>query len=272
MKKLGQHFLKNRSALQKVASALAITPDDIIVEIGPGHGELTEFIIAAQPKKLILVEKDPSLCILLEKKFREEERIHIIEGDALKILPDIINGPLRASENFKIAGNIPYYITGHLLRVIGESLKKPDQCAFTIQKEVAERICAQPPRMNRLAASVQFWAKPHIVAILKSTDFVPAPKVDSAILSLKTVAHGPKDTESYFAILRKLFAQPRKTIGNNITAGTKQNTSTVKEKLSLISIDPMARPQNLTIQDIYHIAKMFAPSENGLRHNNKSRS
>ena len=171
MRKLGQHFLKNKSALRLIAESLDVMPNDTVIEIGPGHGELTEFLVATPAKKIIAIEKDEDLYHALEKQFHTDDRVTIIQGDALKTLPSLVKD-LPSAGAYKIAGNIPYYITGHLFRIIGELEHRPEKCSFTIQEEVAERICAMPPRMNRLAASIQFWASAKIVKILPRANLI----------------------------------------------------------------------------------------------------
>ncbi|MDO8516340.1 MAG: rRNA adenine dimethyltransferase family protein [bacterium] len=194
--RLGQHFLINHSALKKIAAALSIAAGDTIVEIGPGHGELTSelltfvdshtFADSHRHGKIIAIEKDGRLASELKTKFAKTSIIEIIEGDALRLLPSIVNGQLSSVASYKLVGNIPYYITGHLLRVISEMEHKPKTAVFTIQEEVAERICAEPPRMNRLAASTQHWATPSILFRLPKEDFSPPPEVNSAVIKLKT--------------------------------------------------------------------------------------
>jgi 16S rRNA (adenine1518-N6/adenine1519-N6)-dimethyltransferase len=257
MRKLGQHFLKNKSVLRLISESLKLTPDDVVIEIGSGHGELTEFLATTAVKKIIAIEKDGNLCRLLIKKFQGDGRIMIIEGDALKILPGIMSDSQSAIDNYKIAGNIPYYITGHLFRIIGELKHKPKRCSFTIQKEVAERICAEPPRMNRLAASVQFWAGAKIIKVLPASDFSPPPKVSSAIIFLDVIERAKVDANNYYAAVRALFAQPRKTLLNNLAEATGQKRDVVAEKLSAIGIIPNNRPQNLSLRDIEAISKRF---------------
>jgi 16S rRNA (adenine1518-N6/adenine1519-N6)-dimethyltransferase len=184
--RLGQHFLKNTSALRLIVKTLNPQDDETVIEIGPGHGELTEFLqIANRKSQMVLIEKDKNLYGALKEKFKDDSRITITEGDALEQLSLIVAQLSNSSvANYNIVGNIPYYITGHLFRVISELDHSPKRCVFTIQKEVAERICAEPPKMNRLAASVQYWATPSIVKILPASDFNPKPKVASAIIVL----------------------------------------------------------------------------------------
>ena len=154
MPKLGQHFLTDKNALKKIAGFLDLKEGETIIEIGPGHGELTEQILNNESGiknngiKVIAIERDEYLAEVLRKKFEPYNNIEIIHGDALKLLPSVIHNLQFTIHNCKLAGNIPYYITGKLLRTISELAEKPIVSVFTIQKEVAERICAQPNRMN----------------------------------------------------------------------------------------------------------------------------
>ena len=256
MQKLGQHFLKNKSALRLIAESLDLAADNTVIEIGPGHGELTEFLAATRAAKIIAIEKDENLYNSLVKKFQGDARITITLGDALTMLPTITHDQ-KFAQNYKVVGNIPYYITGHLFRVLSELDHKPERCSFTIQKEVAERICSLPPRMNRLAASVQFWASAKIIKILPSSDFSPPPKVSSAIIVLETSKPSALTAERYYSAVRSLFAQPRKTLVNNIAKAAVLTGALVAEKLSAIGITPNDRPQNLNIKDVVAIAKTF---------------
>ena len=257
MRKLGQHFLRNKAALRLIAESLDLTASDAVIEIGPGHGELTEFLAATPAKKIMAIERDENFFRSLTAKFAAGDRTTIVRGDALEVLPNVIGNLPSAIHDYKITGNIPYYITGHLLRVISELNPKPQQCSFTIQKEVALRICATPPRMNRLAASVQFWAGVKLIKTLPASDFSPPPKVSSAIIVLKTGTTGNIDAKRYYLAVQALFAQPRKTLLNNLTKAVKQRRDAVKEKLLAIGISSDSRSQNLKVDDIVAIAKTF---------------
>lgn len=251
-RKLGQHFLKDEGVLRQIAYSLGIESSDIIVEIGPGHGELTnELRIMNYESRIIAIEKDEKLVQVIRKKFASDKNIEIIQGDALKILPSLIR-----NSNYKVVGNIPYYITGYLLRILGELENKPSLIVLTIQKEVAERICAKPPKMNLLAASVQFWAQPKIIDLIKKAAFNPQPEVDSAIIKLvpKKVIEGD---ENYYKLIKSLFKQPRKTILNNIFHGMKISKEKTIEKFTKQDIQPNARPQNLTIQSLIALSNVF---------------
>ena len=257
MRKLGQHFLKNKSALQLIAGSLDLTPGDVVIEIGPGHGELTEFLLSSPVSRIVLIEKDERLSRLLIEKFQGDARITVIAGDALNILRGVANVQGFSPHGYKVIGNIPYYITGHLFRILGELDPKPEQCSFTIQKEVAERVCASAPHMNRLAASVQLWARAKIIATLPAGDFSPPPKVSSAIIALTTTEPARPNDENYYIAVRALFAQPRKTLSNNLAGATHEKGDVVAKKLSMAGINPSGRPQNLSVKDILVIAESF---------------
>lgn len=276
MQRLGQHFLQNQSVLRKVAESLDVKAGDTIVEIGPGHGELTKELgdrlkvmgDSGAQTKLIAIERDEKLAEALKKYFPKVE-LHV--GDALKILPDLtyhlntpdasVGTPTLRRRSYSLIGNIPYYITGHLFRIIGELPNLPKQCVFTIQKEVAERACAKQGAMNKLSASMQLWANPEIVAIVPQEDFKPVPKVDSAIIKLTTknlqLTKGAQ--EAYYNAVRVLFAQPRKTALNNIVESIKHQTEGMgKERVIAVlekaGIDPKSRPQDLSIEQIMKLS------------------
>ncbi len=279
-RRLGQHFLQNKTVVKKIIDAIAPEDGDVIIEIGPGHGELTGELLR-YPVRVIAIEKDPALVDFLRKKFqitndklqinsepRKENlsEIEIIHGDVLKVLPELIRNRKLEIGNYKLVGNIPYYLTGFLFRTISGLSMLPKRAVFMIQKEVALRATATPPHMNLLAASIQLWAKPKVVMIVGKNDFAPKPKVDSAVILLET--HQPVETPSkqqgYFDTLHALFGQPRKTIVNNITLAfrslkkcNKAEKDGVAERLKQIGVKPNDRPHNLCVEDIKKIGEML---------------
>jgi len=255
-KSLGQNFLKNKDSVKKIIDTLSLKDGDVIIEIGPGHGELTsELVSSGKNIKIITVEKDESLISLLQKKFGSS--IKIATGDALVLLPKIIKKEGLNHKEFKILGNIPYYITGYLLRTLGELPKKPSVVILTIQKEVAERLCAKPPKMNLLAASVGLWGETKIISYIKKSEFSPVPKVDSAIIFI-TINDLKKDAlwKTYYSFIKTLFKQPRKTILNNLSK-TAVSKNELLEMFSDLHISKDARPQNLDIKTIREFSKMM---------------
>lgn len=263
--RLGQHFLINKGKLQKIVEALDLKSNDTIIEIGPGHGELTnELRIKNNELRIIAIEKDEKFVQCLQKKFAQNKNIQTIQGDALEILPRLTK-KLKAKK-YKIVGNIPFYITGYLLRILGDLENKPSLIVLTIQREVGERICTKPPRMNLLAASVQFWAEPEIIDYISKKDFQPIPEVDSAIIKLKTITLCLRSEtkcyeyeKEYYKLIKILFKQPRKTILNNLKSLIKENQALI-EKLKALEINPSDRPQNLTLNQIKKLTSLFVLS------------
>lgn len=293
-KKLGQHFLKNKAKLRKIVDALELKDGDVVIEIGPGRGALTEEIVnkfislKVNRFKLIAIEKDGNLAENLRNSMEiHGDSVEIIEGDALKILPQLTY-KLTNLKTYKLVGNIPYYITGYLFRILGELEARPELIVLLIQKEVAERVCAKSSRfrqarlpdgqgfggqtkMNLLAASVQFWAEPKIIGYVSRKDFFPPPKVESAIIKLTTYNQQPitnnlqsiTQADKYYKFIKILFKQPRKTILNNLQPITRnlQLTTNDKqlltEKLLKFDIKPTARPQDLSIEQIIELSTLI---------------
>ncbi|MGC9968252.1 MAG: 16S rRNA (adenine(1518)-N(6)/adenine(1519)-N(6))-dimethyltransferase RsmA [Minisyncoccia bacterium] len=269
---LGQHFLKNAAIAQKIVAALQPEHGDVIFEIGAGHGELTRLLAEACTKngcELFAIEKDRHLAGELAQRFKTNG-VEIIADDALAFFTSSLPEKSRG-RSYKIVGNIPYYFTGRLFRVVSELEAKPARCVLMVQKEVAERIAAKPPKMNRLAASVQFWADVKVIAPVPRENFLPAPKVDSAIISLdltndkKRAENIPAD--HYYAAVRSLFAQPRKTVLNNLGGhGTQEEREMAASILKKIGVPQESRPQNLTVEEIMAIAKAILNERFGDNH------
>ena len=260
MQRLGQHFLKNKTVLRKIAKEILDASAEEIIEIGAGHGELTECLaegaaIASRKIHIVAVEKDPPLVKILEEKFRDASAVEVVPGDIRIALPPLAS---RASR-YSLVGNIPYYLTGYLFRLIEELENKPTVSVFLIQKEVAERLSAGAPRMNRLAAAVQFWADPKMIMSVSRREFSPIPDVDSAVIKLTTKPKRTrKDAERYFSLVRIMFAQPRKTVLNNMSAGIKEVPRLdIEKKLLSLGVKPGNRPQDISVDNIVELARAF---------------
>jgi len=255
--KLGQHFLKNKYYLSLIVKNLNFkTRPNIIIEIGGGHGELTLFLLKLPSPflKIIAIEKDKKLIAELKAKFNFDRRLEIIEGDVLKILPNLILKKKLKNFSYQIVGNIPYYLTGRLLRILSEIKIPPEKIIFLVQKEVAERIVAKPPLMNLLAAVIQYWSKPQIIKYVDRKNFSPPPKVNSAILLLLPQKINQKEAKKYYWFVKALFKQPRKTIVNNLKLITGDQGKIVNI-LQSMQINLNARPQNLTFHQILSLFK-----------------
>lgn len=247
--RLGQHFLKNNEAIKKIIAALDLKEGEMVVEIGPGTGALTAELLK-YPIKLIGVEKDSYLAEKLSNL--ANKKLIVINDDIITYLPKLI------TTNYKLVGNIPYYLTGFLFRTISELKNKPSLIIFTIQKEVAERITAQPPHMNLLAASIQIWAEPEILTILPPEDFDPPPKVDSAIIKFKVKSLKFKvNLENYYKLIKAMFKQPRKTILNNLSEGLNISKEETKKILQEVSLTGEERGQDLSIEKLVELSEVM---------------
>ena len=231
-KSLGQHFLTNVDILDRIVKAAEITANDTVVEVGPGRGSLTNLLIKTGAK-IITVEKDTELALALREKYASQKNIEIIEEDILKFEPTSFT---LSALCFTLIGNIPYYLTSHLLRIVLTQWPAPKTIVFMIQKEVAQRIVARPPNMNMLALLVQLYGTPKIISIVKRGSFTPAPKVDSAILAISKIK---SQKSKVLEIAARGFAHPRKMIGSNLP----------KDLLIQARIDPARRPGTLTVDE-----------------------
>lgn len=209
-KSLGQHFLHSAHYLGLVADAADIAPGDTVVEIGPGEGALTE-VLLARGASVIALEKDARLIPVLKEKFAGKQ-FELIEGDALEFSP-------ATHSSYKVVGNIPYYITGALLRKFLSEEKQPSLLVFLMQKEVAERI-ARSKKESILSLSVKAYGAPLYIKTVPRGAFSPPPNVDSAILKVVDVSRGNFDStaheQRFFELVKKGFSSKRKKLGSNL--------------------------------------------------------
>jgi 16S rRNA (adenine1518-N6/adenine1519-N6)-dimethyltransferase len=256
IKRLGQNFLIDKNVLKKILEAAELLKRDIVLEVGPGIGNLT-VELAKGAKKVIAVEKDKRMVEILKERLKEEkiENVEIVNEDILKFLPSF---ELKGS--YKVVANIPYYLTSRLIRNLLEMKRKPKLIVLMVQKEVAQRICAKPPKMNLLAVSVQFYAKPEIISFVSKNCFWPRPKVDSAIIKIEPLTNVGKkiiDADLFFRIVKAGFSQPRKQLINNLSKGLKKDKKIVREWLLNCHILPAKRAEALSIEDWKKLTRAF---------------
>ncbi|MBI2278758.1 MAG: ribosomal RNA small subunit methyltransferase A [Candidatus Brennerbacteria bacterium] len=223
-RRLGQHFLNDKKILAAIARE-ALSANNCIIEIGPGHGELTEQLLTLSGElQVVAIEKDGELIPHLSSLQTKYKNLEIIQGDVREILPELTKSSKLKTKNCTIVGNIPYYLTGYLLRLIGKlAISDPKlitRVVVVIQKEVAERVCAVAPHANLLSSIIRGWAEPMIGFAIPRSAFSPPPKVDSALLTLVSNGRVPERTRSrYFEMVRIVFTHPRKTLANNLAHG-----------------------------------------------------
>jgi 16S rRNA (adenine1518-N6/adenine1519-N6)-dimethyltransferase len=251
-KKLGQIFLNNNDVVQKIIKAAEIKSNDQILEIGPGKGVLTEALLETGAK-VTAIEKDQELVKFLESLFKGAQNLKIIHADIRDFLKtkQFYTQYSMPNTQYKVLGNIPYYLTSHLLRLLLENSIKPSLIVLMIQKEVAQRIISQQPKMNLLAVSVQFYAKPEMICYAPRTDFHPEPKVDSAVIKItpySVITENESTQQSFFKIIKAGFKQPRKLLINNLYNNLKIEKETIKDAFKKLNLPLKTRAQNLSIK------------------------
>ncbi len=246
-KKLGQNFLQDSSALEKIAQAAEIQADDCVLEIGPGLGSLTRHL-AGSARSVAAVELDPDLIPPLKAVLTPYANVRIVHGDILELsIAGLVDQP-----GYVAAANIPYNITSAIIRHLLESEPKPRRIVLTIQKEVAERICAKSGEMSLLALSVQVYGLPRIVAKIPAGAFYPVPNVDSAILRVDIYDAPliPKEQlPVFFKLIKAGFSQKRKTLRNSLSAGLRIKPADAEMMLKSAQVDPMRRAETLSIEE-----------------------
>ena len=254
-KGLGQNFLQDPLALERIVEAAEIQPTDTVLEIGPGLGSLTRYL-AASAREVVAVELDSSLLPALKAILSPYDNVRLIHGDILKLQSsELIDEP-----NYIVAANIPYYITSAVIRHLLESEKKPRRIVLTVQREVAQRICARPGDMSLLALSVQVYGKPRIAARIPAGAFFPAPKVDSAVLSVDIYPSPliqPDLLETFFQLIKAGFSQKRKTLRNALSSGLRISPSQAEDLLTRANIDSQRRAETLGIEEWENLAKQL---------------
>ncbi|MFA6227403.1 MAG: 16S rRNA (adenine(1518)-N(6)/adenine(1519)-N(6))-dimethyltransferase RsmA [Candidatus Paceibacterota bacterium] len=265
-KSLGQNFLKNEGVLQKIADAGELSASDIVLEVGPGEGVLTKKLLE-KAGKVIAVEKDHRLISVLQEKFASEiseGKFEIFEGDILE--SDAEKWGIKDGK-FKIVANIPYYITGQFFRKFLSGPIKPTRMVILVQKEIAERIVARDGKESLLSISVKAYGEPRIVAKVSKGSFVPAPKVDSAVILIDNISRKrfegslggdtSKLEERFFEILHAGFAHKRKVLISNLREKFSEGIrgKDLQQIFSAIDLDPKIRAEDVSLEKWFSITR-----------------
>ncbi|MBL7155544.1 MAG: ribosomal RNA small subunit methyltransferase A [Candidatus Omnitrophica bacterium] len=245
--RLGQNFLIDKNVKDKILRNLAITPDDIVVEIGSGFGELT-FDLAKHARKVFAVEKDKKITRIFKKTFQLPPNVALIEKDFLDLEIKEI-----AKQKVIIYGNLPFYITSPIIEKLFENVSLIKNIYIVVQKEVAGRIAAKPDSrdIGRFSLYVQYYSQPKTIFKIKRESFYPAPQVESAFLELKVPEKRRlrvSDEDLFFNLIKKAYSQRRKTIRNSLSAKGVDK----KALLALFKkagLNPLARAENLSLED-----------------------
>jgi 16S rRNA (adenine1518-N6/adenine1519-N6)-dimethyltransferase len=263
-KGLGQHFLVDREVLEVITSAAELSPDDLVVEVGPGLGILTGEL-ARRAGGVIAVELDDRLAALLKKTLASFENVTIVNDDVLNIEPGELLKRQKTGPAYKVVANLPYYITSPVLRHFLTAAAKPRVMIVMVQKEVAEAIAAGPGDMSILSVSVQFYGKPEIIRRVPAQSFYPAPEVDSALLRIGLYPEPAVvvDEGGFFELVRAGFSAPRKQIGNSLSQGVGLGKAQVLPLLEKADIDWQRRAETLTLEEWARLWRVFEEKRDG---------
>jgi len=259
-KDFGQNFMLDKEVIGDMVKAAEITEDDIVLEIGPGLGVLTEELIK-RAKKVIAVEKDERLLpILKENTLGVQDQTHpkgvfenleVINEDILRIQVTGKEDSILGNQEYKIVANLPFYISSPIFRKFLEYERRPKSMTVMIQKEVAEKITAEPGDMNILAVSVQFYAKAEIVRLVKKSSFFPKPRVDVAVIKI-TPYEKPLfdvDTKKFFRIVKAGFGEKRKKLVNSLSGGLQIDKEKIRQIIIDLKLDENTRAEELALTD-----------------------
>ena len=248
-KSLGQHFLKSKRAISKIIQAAELGAGDVVLEIGPGRGALTKALLETGAR-VIAVEKDSDMIEVLEQLFADE----IESGRLLLIRDDILTFDPTAhglqQGKYKLIANIPYYITGEIIRRFLSEVVQPERVVVLVQKEVATRIVVRDGKESILSLSVKAYGTPKLVMTVPARNFAPAPKVDSAILSITNISHerlSSEKEERFFTIIKQAFSQKRKQLAGTIPPLVSKEI--LIEFLTQQKLPVTARPEELSFED-----------------------
>ncbi|MBE0697672.1 MAG: ribosomal RNA small subunit methyltransferase A [Anaerolineaceae bacterium] len=258
-KSLGQNFLVDPTALERIIQAAEIPPGSTILEVGPGLGSLTRYL-ALVANRVVAVELDGALIPPLEHVLNGLPNVEIVHADILKIAP----GDFIFEDNYLVVANIPYYITSNLIRHLLEAPQKPNRIVLTVQREVAERITATPNDMNLLALSVQVYGSPKISMRIPAGAFYPPPTVDSSVVRIDLYPQpiiSPTQLDIFFRLAKAGFGQKRKTLRNSLSAGLSWPGERTAQLLLKAGIDPQRRAETLGLQEWKTLVELYAAEE-----------
>jgi len=257
-KSLGQNFLTSKTVVRDIIGAAELSIQDTVLEIGPGKGFLTEDLLK-KAGRVIVVEKDDRLIEFLEGKFLKEikeKKLVLIHGDILSLINDnslfsVLRDNKPHNSEYKIVANIPYYITGQILRLFLESDTQPEKMVLMVQKEVAKRIVARDEKESILSISVKAYGFSKLIKKVPARYFSPKPKVDSAILLIKDISKdlfkNKMEEKKLFELVTSGFSQKRKKLINNLSAN--YGKQKMEELFGACNIEPNIRAENLSVDN-----------------------
>lgn len=267
--RLGQNFLIDGEVLDRIVEGASLGPTDVVLEIGPGLGALTQRLAAAAGR-VVAVELDRGLvAILQERLLPVYPNLEILHGDAVRIdLRALLTERLAPGEQAKVVANLPYYVTTPLIMRMLEEELPLDQIVVMVQKEVADRMISPPgsKEYGALSVAVQYYTVPDVVTAVGRNAFMPSPDVDSAVVSLRIRTAPPvtADRTQFFKVVKAAFGQRRKSLPNALANGLGLDKGLVQEALTLAGIELNRRGETLSLEEFANVTrKIFSATSGG---------
>ena len=264
-KSLGQNFLVDGRVRELIVDAADLTPEDVVVEIGPGRGFLTASL-ARESAHIVAVEIDGELAGRLSQKYSNKPNLRVVHADAREIEVDSLVPP---GTRYKLVANLPYYAANHIIRRFLEVNHRPRLMVVMVQREVALELAATTGQTRLLSVATQMFGRPRIITEVPPSAFRPKPKVVSAVVRIDTYDRPAVEVDStprFFDLVRAGFAAPRKQLRNSLSQGLAKPPSDIQVLLDEAGIDPMRRAQTLSLEEwgsLYHVfvKDRMAPSQ-----------
>lgn len=264
-KSLGQNFLINDEVVEKIVSSADVNKEDLIIEIGPGLGNLTELLLD-RAGKVIAIELDERMLQILNDRFSLYKNFEIINQDVLKVdLNNLIKeNKIGDIKSVKIVANLPYYITTPIVTKLLEDKLDIESITVMVQKEVADRLIAIPGEKNSGAITycVYYYATSECVTIVKNNSFIPEPEVDSEVIKLSIRKHSPVDLinkDNFFKLIKISFMQRRKTLMNSlVNGGAIKDKNQAKELFDALNLDYNVRGETLSMEQFSDISNYIS--------------
>lgn len=262
-KKFGQNFLIDTHVLEKIIEAAEIGPDDMVLEIGPGIGTMTQYLAEAA-REVVAVEIDTKLIPILADTLSEYDNVTVINEDILKVDLNTIAAEKNGGKPIKVVANLPYYITTPIIMGLFEKEVPVESITVMVQKEVADRMQEGPGTKDygALSLAVQFYAEPYLVANVPANCFMPRPAVGSAVIRLTKYAERPvqvKDPKFMFKLIRASFNQRRKTLQNGLNNSSELNLNKeqVVAALESMGLSPSVRGEKLSLEEFARLSDIL---------------
>lgn len=252
-KSLGQHWLEDRAVLESICDIAKVQTGDVVLEIGPGQASLTQVLVGIGAE-VTAVEYDENLAAQLPNRVNSE-RLKVVSQDILKFNLNSL------PKDYKVVANIPYYLTSNLIRVLSESANPAKTITLLVQKEVAERICAEPGGMSVLSVSAQVYHDCYLGPIVPAEKFSPPPKVDSQVIHMvrkSRTVFANTYSKNFFRVVKAGFSNRRKTLLNSLSGGLHMTKPEAEKLLLEAGINPANRAQELSINDWLRLSEAYS--------------